>query len=84
MKLFYVIPFVFLVGCSSVPSKPIEVQVPVSIPCKITPPNKPDFSTNNLGIGMDIYTQVKTLLAERKQRQGYELELEAAIESCNK
>lgn len=84
MKVISLVVLLLLAGCSSIPSSPIEVQVPISIPCKIQLPVKPNFSTNMLGIGEDIFTQVKSLLAERKQRQGYELELEAAIESCNK
>ena len=75
----------FLSGCSTNPfsHKPVEVLVPVQVPCKITPPSKPNFAVNNLGIGEDIFEQVKALLAERKQRQGYELELEEAIKACN-
>lgn len=84
MKYIYCILLcVFLSACNTSPSKPIEVLVPVITKCKIELPNKPDFALGNLGIGEDIFTQVKTLLAERNQRQGYELELEAAIKSCN-
>lgn len=75
---------IFLQGCSTISSsKPVEVLVPVQVPCKITPPNKPNFAVDNLGIGEDIFEKVKALLAERKQRQGYELELEEAIKACN-
>lgn len=75
----------FLSACSTNPSstKPVEVLVPVQVPCKITSPNKPSFAVDNLGIGEDIFEKVKALLAERKQRQGYELELEEAIKACN-
>lgn len=71
-----------LTACSSSPEVR-EVYIPTLIPCKIEVPAKPDFAMNNLGIGADIFTQVRTLLAERKQRQGYELELEVAIKACN-
>lgn len=75
---------VFLSACSTLSnSKPVEILVPVQVPCKITPPNKPNFAVDNLGIGEDIFEKVKALLAERKQRQGYELELEEAIKACN-
>ncbi len=85
MKKLVLILSILLAACSTNPSntKPVEVLVPVQVPCKITPPNKPDFAVDNLGIGEDIFDKVKALLAERKQRQGYELELEVAIKSCN-
>lgn len=84
-KTVLVFSLVFLSACSTNPSntKPIEVLVPVQVPCKITPPNKPDFAVDNLGIGEDIFEKVKVLLAERQQRKGYELELEEAIKACN-
>lgn len=84
IKSFILISSILILSaCSFIPQKIKEVQVPVAIPCKITPPNKPDFAVDNLGINEDIFNQVKALLAEREQRKGYELELEAAIKACN-
>lgn len=78
------ISLLLLNACSTTfSSKPVEILVPVQVPCKITAPNKPTFAVDNLGIGEDIFEKVKYLLAERKQRIGYELELEEAIKSCN-
>lgn len=72
----------FLTACSTSPTIPTEVKIPVAVPCKITPPSKPTFEVDNLALGSDIFTQVKSLLADRKQRQGYEAELEASIKEC--
>lgn len=84
-KIVLVFSLIFLSACSTNHSntKSVEVLVPVQVPCKITHPNKPVFAVDNLGIGEDIFEKVKALLAERKQRQGYELELEEAIKACN-
>lgn len=57
--------------------------VPVGIPCKVTLPAKPAFAFDSLPPGSDIFTQVKTLLADRKQRIAYEREVEAAARSCS-
>lgn len=81
----YIIAFVLLltmVACSTVPSNPVEVKIPVGIPCKIDPPVKPKFEVDKLTDKSSTFDKVKALLAERKQRQGYEIELEAAVKSC--
>lgn len=83
MKYTIVFLMLFLVGCSAIPSKPIEVKVPVAVYCNIKEPKKPEFKVQKELIGKDIEYKVRMLLAERKQRQGYELELEEAIKSCN-
>ncbi|MEX3583042.1 MAG: hypothetical protein VB137_11365 [Burkholderia sp.] len=52
------------------------------MPCKAPKPERPAFAFDSLPFGADIYEQVATLLADRKQRQGYEVKLEAAVDSC--
>ena len=59
-----------------------EVDKVVQTPCKAPTVDKPSFAFDGLALGADIYTQVKTLLADRDQRKGYEGKLEAAVKSC--
>lgn len=70
-----------LAGCGS--TLPKRVLVEVAVPCRVDMPAKPVWATRALRPDADIFDQVKALLAERRQRQGYERLLEAAIEGCN-
>lgn len=75
-----------LAGCQSQQQAPapeprvIEVQVPVAVPCKITPVGRPAFAVDSLPLGAAIDEQMRALRAERKQRQGYEARLEAVVQ----
>lgn len=59
------------------------VGIPTPVPCKVTLPEKPDFAFDDLPPGSDIFTQVSTLLADRRQRIDYERQVEAAAQSCS-
>jgi hypothetical protein len=74
--------FVFLAGCAGMAPKVQEVKVPVPVPCKVEAPLRPAFTVDGLPVGSGIWEQMKALRAERKQRQGYEAELEAAVRAC--
>lgn len=83
MKFIYSILFVvFLAGCTTTAPRVQEVLVPIQVPCKIDKPAKPNFAVDTLGIDANIFEKVKALLAERKQRMGYEKELEVLIDGC--
>lgn len=71
-------------GCATTPPpvQPVEVKVPVAVPCKVPMPERPLFAVDGLPLGSGIWDQMKALRAERWQRQGYETELEAAVKAC--
>jgi hypothetical protein len=69
----------FLAACNTLPR---EVKVPVTVYCKVEKPAEPAWATKSLKPDADIFDQVKALLAERKQRIGYERLLEAAVDGC--
>ncbi|MHA6904915.1 hypothetical protein ACKZDW_07785 [Ralstonia syzygii subsp. celebesensis] len=73
-----------LAGCATAPrpAQPVEVSVPVAVPCKAPVPERPAFAVDALPIGSGIWEQMKALRAERFQRKGYEAELEAAVNAC--
>lgn len=71
-----------LAACATQPELPKEVRIPVTVYCKVEKPKTPAWLTDTLKPGADIFDQSKALLAERKQRIGYEGELEAAIAGC--
>ncbi|CAB3779460.1 hypothetical protein LMG28688_00848 [Paraburkholderia caffeinitolerans] len=79
---------IMLSACQTAPQSyapaPVVTQVDkaVPVPCKVGEVQKPDFAFDSLALGADIYTQAKTLLADREERKGYEGKLEAAVKSC--
>lgn len=75
---------VMAAGCATTtpPVQPVEVKVPVAVPCKAPTPQRPLFAVDGLPLGSGIWDQMKALRAERWQRQGYEAELEAAVSAC--
>lgn len=73
-----------LVECATTapPVQPVEVRVPVAVPCKAPVPVRPAFAVDALPVGSGVWDQMAALRAERYQRKGYEAELEAAVQSC--
>jgi len=73
-----------LVGCASTPGPvvPVEVQVPVSVPCRVPDIQRPAFAVDSLSHDADVWDMIAALRAERLQRRGYEAQLEAALKSC--
>lgn len=63
--------------------RPPVAGIPTPLTCKVTLPDRPDFAFDNLPPGSDIFTQVSTLLADRRQRIDYERQVEAAARSCS-
>lgn len=80
VAVFLALASLCLVGCA--PNPPARVLVPVAVPCKVDAPKPPVWATSALGPDSDIWDQVKALLAERRQRIGYGLQLQAAIDAC--
>jgi hypothetical protein len=72
-----------LAGCSTrTVYKPVTVEVPVPVPCQAPAVTHPVWPTQSLSGQATILEQVKALLAENELRQGYEGQLEAAIQAC--
>ena len=68
-----------LAGCTCVPTR---VEIPIPVPCRVTPPAEPVWATESLSGAAGIWEQVRALLAERRQRIGYETQLRAAATAC--
>lgn len=84
MKALLLLAAALLAGCAGTSHAPVvtEVKIPIAERCEAPVPDRPVFAVDLLPIGSDIYQQVKALRAEREQRKGYELELEAAVRAC--
>ncbi|ENY5377830.1 hypothetical protein ACEZP4_000702 [Pseudomonas aeruginosa] len=74
-----------LAGCAGqVEPEPrtVRVEVPVAVPCRVPAVEVPAWVAAGLRKGDDLQTKVRALLAERRQRIGYEAQLLAANKAC--
>lgn len=69
-------------GCSIVPTAPKEVRIPIPISCIDRPPAKPSMLSDAELLALDDYGLVIALARDRRVRQGYQAQMEAAIEGC--
>lgn len=87
MRLGIVVGVVFaLAGCAGrqeAEPRIVRVEVPVTVPCRVAEVRVPSWATATLKAGDSLEVKVRALLAERRQRIGYERELVAANISCN-
>lgn len=60
----------------------IRVEVPVQVPCRAPDVAVPAWAASGLRKTDSLEVKVRALLAERRQRIGYERLLEAAAGSC--
>jgi len=74
-----------LAGCAGrndAEPRTVRVDVPMAVPCRAPAVQEPAWSTASLQKGGSLQTKVRALLAERRQRIGYELLLVAALDAC--
>ncbi|HCF1393760.1 TPA: hypothetical protein NH846_004138 [Pseudomonas aeruginosa] len=74
-----------LAGCAGrqdAEPRTVRVEVPVAVPCRVPAVEVPVWATVGLRKGDDLQGKVRALLAERRQRMGYEKKLEAALHAC--
>lgn len=60
----------------------VRVEVPVQVPCRAPEVAAPFWAAAGLRKADSLEVKVRALLAERRQRIGYEKGLEAATRSC--
>lgn len=79
---------VALAGCVGQPvvepePRIVRVEVAVPVPCKIDPVEAPPWAAAGLKTIDSLEVKVRALLAERRQRIGYERQLVAAQQACH-
>lgn len=87
MRWIIVGMLVALAGCAGRPvaepePRVVRVEVPVQVPCRVKAPAVPAWVAEGLRKEDSLEVKVRALLAERRQRIGYERELVAAVASC--
>lgn len=60
----------------------VRVEVPVPVPCHAPEVAVPPWAASGLRKADSLEVKVRALLAERRQRIGYERQLLAAVEAC--
>lgn len=75
-----------LAGCAGQAIEPeprvVRVEVPLQVPCRTDEVAVPPWAAAGLRQDDSLELKVRALLAERRQRIGYERELLAANEAC--
>ena len=86
VQVVQVLGLVFaLAGCAGrqdAEPRTVRVEVPVAVPCRVPAVEVPAWATAGLRKDDDLQTKVRALLAERRQRIGYEAQLLAANRAC--
>lgn len=86
MRLGIVVVAVFaLAGCAGrhdAEPRIVRVEVPVAVPCRVEEVAVPPWAASTLRVGDSLEVKVRALLAERRQRIGYERELVASSNAC--
>jgi len=75
---------VLLAGCAAREPevRTVRVEVAVPVPCKTQEVVVPPWAASGLKKADRLEVKVRALLAERRQRMGYERELVAAVSAC--
>lgn len=60
----------------------VRVEVPVLVPCKTKEVAVPPWAAQGLKKSDSLELKVRALLAERRQRIGYEKQLVATVSAC--
>lgn len=74
-------------GCSAAPPARIEVQqvkVAVPVPCDEPEPERPNMPTEHLAGDVNVDAYIQAAAAEIERRQGYEMQLLAALTNCRR
>ncbi|MBG6450202.1 hypothetical protein I5K48_04505 [Pseudomonas aeruginosa] len=85
MRMVLMLVVFALAGCAGrqeAEPRTVRVEVPVAVPCRAPEIAEPVWATAGLMKSDDLQTKVRALLAERRQRIGYEEELKAAVAAC--
>lgn len=84
MKVLLMGVMVMLAGCAGREPKvrTVRVDVPVLVPCRAPEVSAPAFAAAGLKKTDSLEVKVRVLMADRRQRIGYERELVAAVSVC--
>ena len=79
VQLGLIVAAALLTGCAS---KQETLRVAVPVPCRVAVPQRPAMPTENLTPDASLDDFVAAAAAEIERREGYEVQLRAALEAC--
>ena len=84
MKYLLLVLALALAGCAvrEPEVRTVRVEVPILVPCKTKTVAVPPWAAQGLRKSDSLEVKVRALLAERRQRIGYERQLLAAVTAC--
>ncbi|WP_236247830.1 hypothetical protein [Pseudomonas mosselii] len=85
MRMLLFVLALALAGCSGRIEPQVQyvrVEVPVQVPCRAPDVAAPAWAADGLRKSDSLEVKVRALLAERRQRIGYERQLEASADAC--
>lgn len=80
LLILVILAALFTSGCATRSAEPMRVAVPV--PCAVQIPARPQMPTEGLRADASLDDFVAAAAAEIERREGYELQLRAAIDGC--
>lgn len=74
-----------IVGCTTTEyvKEPVDVYVPVPVPCDVEIPPDVRHATDYLSREDSDFDKIKALLVERRERAALEAELRALLKACS-
>lgn len=85
MRALLIVCALVLAGCAGraePETEYVRVEVPVQVPCRAPDVAEPAWAAAGLSKTDSLEVKVRALLAERRQRIGYERQLEVATAAC--
>ncbi|WP_161892674.1 hypothetical protein [Pseudomonas juntendi] len=85
MRVLLIVCALVLAGCAGraePETQYVRVEVPVQVPCRAPEVAVPPWAAAGLRKTDSLEVKVRALLAERRQRIGYEKQLVAAVGAC--
>lgn len=73
-----------IAGCTTTEyvKEPVDVYVPVPVPCDVDAPPIKRYAGDYLSIDDSAFDKIRALLVERRERAQAEAELRALLEAC--
>lgn len=81
-KLASLAAALLLAGCASAPPAPVEVRVPVYVPCVTSALERPTYEFDHLPASASDGEKVLALARDWPRGRAYEAVLEAALSGC--
>lgn len=82
MRIIILIASAMLAGCAAPRVELQRVSVPVPVACQEPVPSRPAMPTEGLRPPVSLDAFAAAAMAEIERREGWELELVAALEAC--